>query len=112
MATNLPEIATPVLLSSVRNHSHLPPHSWYFIAAVALSILNRPDEIPKVFRYALEKGAGPGLDATTTPDHAEQLQIARKMREALVKAIPIGGVPKVLISAVLSYNCYYCNNKT
>ena len=31
----------------------------------------------------------------TKPQHDEQLLIARKLREALVKAAPIGGLPKV-----------------
>ncbi len=89
---SLPAVVTPALLSSIRGHPQLPLHSWYFIAGVTLSVLNRPDEIPKVFQYALEKGVG---HIDTKPQHEEQLQIARKMREALVKAAPIGGLPKV-----------------
>ena len=41
----------------------------------------------------MEKGAG---NYDKKPEHDEQLEIARKMREALVKAAPIGGLPKVL----------------
>ena len=89
---NLPAIVTPALLSSIRGQPHLPHHSWYFIAGVTLSVLNRPDEIANVFKCAIETGAG---KATVRPEHDEQLQIARKMREALVKAAPIGGLPKV-----------------
>ena len=89
---SLPAIATPAFLSSVRAHPQLPLHTWYFITGVTLSVLNRPDEIPKVFQYALEKG----VDRTEPkpPKHEEQLEIARKMREALVKMAPIGGLPK------------------
>jgi len=57
-----------------------------------LSVLNRPDEIPIVFDYAIERGGG---SSDAKPEHAERLEIARKMREALVKAAPIGGLPKV-----------------
>ena len=88
----LPAILTPALLSSIRGHPQLPHHSWYFIAAVTLSALNRPDEIANVFKCAMETGAG---KVSTKPEHDEQLRIARKLREALVKAAPIGGLPKV-----------------
>ena len=88
----LPAFVTPALLSSIRGHPQLPHHSWYFIAGVTLSVLNRPDEIANVFRHALETGPG-RIDGK--PEHDEQLQMARKMREALVKAAPIGGLPKV-----------------
>ena len=88
----LPAFVTPALLSSIRGHPQLPLHSWYFITGVTLSVLNRPEEIANVFQHALETGPG-RTDAK--PEHGEQLQMARKMREALVKAAPIGGLPKV-----------------
>ena len=88
----LPSLVTPALLSSIRGQPQLPKHSWYFIAGVTLSILNRPDEIAKIFKIAIEKGPG---SSDTQPEHEEQLKIARRMREALVKAAPIGGLPKV-----------------
>lgn len=90
---SLPRIVSPALLSFLRGHPSLPAHSWYFIAGVTLSVINRPDEIPIVFQHALEKGGG---QEGKKPDHAEQLMIARKMREGLVKAAAIGGLPKVV----------------
>lgn len=81
----LPSIITPSLLHVLRAYPHLPSNSWYFITGVTLSILNRPDEIPKVFQHAIEKGTS---DKTFRQD--EQLRIARRMREALVKAAAIG----------------------
>ena len=86
-------VITPALLSSIRGHPHLPRHAWYFLTGVTLSVLNSPHEIPTVYKYAIEKGAG-NCDMKPGPD--EQLEISRKMREALVKATPIGGLPKVL----------------
>ena len=92
-SSSLPnKILSPTLLSYFQSHPRLPSGSWYFIASVTLSVLNRPDEIPAVFRYALEKG---GQKASIKPSHAEQLKIARQIREALVKTAPIGGLPKV-----------------
>ena len=93
---SLPAIATPALLGSIRAHPQLPLHTWYFITGVTLSVLNRPDEIPKVFQYAMEKGVDGRADAEA-PQPEEQLAIARKMREALVKMAPIGGLPKAWI---------------
>ncbi|MCJ1477498.1 hypothetical protein MMC13_006170 [Lambiella insularis] len=90
---SVPGFVTPALLSSIRGHPQLPHHSWYFITGVTLSVLNRPDEIANVFQHALETGPG---RSETEPEHDEQLQMARKMREALVKAAPIGGLPKAI----------------
>ena len=89
----LPPIITPALLSTIRSHPHLPKNTWYFITGAALSALNRPDEIPIVFRNAIEKGPGP---SETSPTQLEQLQIARRLREALVKTSAILGLPKVV----------------
>ncbi|KAL8813594.1 MAG: hypothetical protein Q9223_000237 [Gallowayella weberi] len=75
------------LLSSIRLTPHLPPQSWYLVAGVTLSTLNKPDEIPHVFQYAIEADGGSA---------ATELNIARRMREALVKASAIGGLPKAV----------------
>lgn len=93
-AQALPHIISPALLSFIHGHPTLPLQSWYFIASVTLSVLNRPDEISTIFRYAMEKG---GNRMEASPANDEKLKIARKMREALVKAAPIGGLPKVAI---------------
>jgi hypothetical protein len=90
----LPPLITPALLAAIRSQPHLPSHAWYFVTGVTLSILNRPDEIPRVFSHALEKGPA---RSDAVPGHDEQLVIARKLREALVKAAAIGGLPKVCI---------------
>ncbi|KAH8879588.1 hypothetical protein GQ53DRAFT_755915 [Thozetella sp. PMI_491] len=89
----VPSIVTPALLSSIRARPNLPGHSWYFIAATTLSILNRPDEIAKVFRYAVDHGAG---NAESAPTQDERLQISRRIREALIKAAAVGGVPRTI----------------
>lgn len=76
----------PSLLSSLRLTPNLPPQSWYLVAGVTLSSLNRPNDIAHVFEYAIEKDGGSA---------ASQLAIARRLRESLIKAAPIGGLPKV-----------------
>ncbi|KAL8746291.1 MAG: hypothetical protein Q9190_001663 [Brigantiaea leucoxantha] len=47
-------------------------------------LLNRCDELSTLVRYA--------IDAETAPD--AKLSVARRMREALIKVAPIGGLPK------------------
>ncbi|KAL1878049.1 hypothetical protein VTK73DRAFT_8184 [Phialemonium thermophilum] len=93
--TVAPAIITPALLTSIRKHPNLPRNTWYFITATALSVLNRPDEIPKVYKHAIDHGPGP-ID--TIQNFEEQLRITRRTREALLKTAAIGGLPKTINS--------------
>ncbi|KAI0124361.1 AhpD-like protein [Xylariales sp. AK1849] len=88
-------VITPALLSRLRDHPSVPRHAWYLIAASTLTILNRPDEIPKIYSYAIERGSH---GAAVKPSPAEQLQITRRMREALIKTSAVGGLPKAINS--------------
>jgi hypothetical protein len=95
----LPTIITPSLLHALRSYPQLPEHAWYIVSSVTLSALNFPDEIPHVFKDVI------GSDSAATgsePDrsehvmnHSEQLRVARRMREALVKSSAVVGLPKV-----------------
>ncbi|KAK3370141.1 hypothetical protein B0H63DRAFT_308704 [Podospora didyma] len=91
---SLPAIATPAWLSSIRSHPHLPEHTWYLIAATTLCLLNRPNEAPKVFEYATSHD--PNQKVAIPPLQEEMLNIACRMREALVKAAAVGGMPKTI----------------
>lgn len=86
-------ILTPALLAAIRKQPNLPRNTWYFITATTLSALNRPDELPKVLKTALEEDPGSGGDSVSNRD--EQLRISRRLREALLKASAVGGMPKV-----------------
>jgi len=90
---SLVPLLTPALLSSLRTHPRLPRNSWYFITAVTLSILNRPDSIPHVFRYVLERGVGPGEENPLGEE--DGLHVVRRMRESLIKSSAVVGLPKV-----------------
>ncbi|KAE9988957.1 hypothetical protein EG327_003171 [Venturia inaequalis] len=95
----LPAIITPALLKKIRGHPRLPRDCWYIVSSVTLSCLNRPDEIPKVLRGALGEdgdGCGVGERADRGMGHDEQLRIARRMREGLVKSSAICGLPKTI----------------
>lgn len=78
-------IVTPGLLHSIRNQPHLALHCWYLATISALNALGRPDEIPIVFKDALN----------STPGLEERMVISRKTREALIKSSAIVGLPKV-----------------
>ncbi|KAL1619310.1 hypothetical protein SLS56_010148 [Neofusicoccum ribis] len=101
----LQPVLTPALLHSFRSHPQLPKHVWYYVTGVTLSALNRPDEVPAVFSYALENGADAASPvrngAEQHTDVEEQLYMARRMREGLLKSAAIVGVPKV-INAILA----------
>jgi hypothetical protein len=66
---------------------------------VTLSALNRPDEIATVFRVAVGIHASDALAQEHREEnvltHDEQLAIARRIREALIKSAAVLGVPKV-----------------
>jgi hypothetical protein len=109
----LPSIITPALLSSIRKHPNLPHHTWYFITATTLSILNRPDELPILYKYVLEHGPG---NADSRPTHDEQLRASRRIREAIIKSAAIGGLPKAILPfssfpLVNSYHPPFCHSK-
>lgn len=84
----LPTVLTPALLTALRGNLALPRGSWYFVAGVTLSALNRPDEVPRVLQVALQDEDG----------HAARLRVARRMREGLVKSMAVVGLPKVRAS--------------
>lgn len=88
----LPPVLTPQLLNYIRKHPSVPPHTWYFISAAVLAILNRPDEITTVYERAIQIDSLPGGQ---TAEHEERLKISRRIREALIKSSAVGGVPKV-----------------
>ncbi|EHA57207.1 hypothetical protein MCOR02_004179 [Pyricularia oryzae] len=94
MAAQLPAVITPALLASIRKQPHLPRNTWYFVAATTLAVLNRPDEIPTVYKHVLTHGVDHGTEGAPSPE--EQLTISRRMREALVKTAAIGGLPKTI----------------
>ncbi|KAL3428109.1 carboxymuconolactone decarboxylase [Phlyctema vagabunda] len=86
-------VVSPSLLASIKKHPHLPQHTWYFITVTTLCMLNRPEEIPAVYKYALECDYET-LDLKLLLE--KQLKISRRMRESLIKASAVGGIPKAI----------------
>lgn len=102
MATSHAEVITPELLDSLRSHPDLPDDAWYLVVVTALCVLNRPEGIPMVYTHAVDtrassgsSGHGTTINGAEVVDEREQLRIARRMREALLKTSAIGGLPKV-----------------
>ncbi|KAK8058710.1 hypothetical protein PG994_009158 [Apiospora phragmitis] len=95
MPTNIssklgPSVITSKVLASIRNHPNLPNHCWYLVAATTLAVLNQPHGVRDIYKYEVDQ-CGNG----------ESLFVLRRMREALIKASAVGGVPKT-INALLS----------
>lgn len=83
MSGNRPPSLTPRLLDTLRTQPGMPGDMWYAVVATTLCVLNRPEDIPDVFRHAVAADAAAGVS------------IARRLREALLKTSAIGGLPKV-----------------
>lgn len=97
--TAMKPILTPTLLAAIRKQPNLPRNTWYFVTATTLSALNRPDELPEVFKNAIEEGSE--TTGNDIPSRDDQLRISRRLREALLKASAVGGMPKS-INALMS----------
>lgn len=96
MATLPDPVVTSELLDTLRSQPHLPDDIWYLVIAVTLCVLNRPEEIQTVYKHAVGPGHGTvGLQNGAALPDQEQLRIARRLREALLKTSAIGGMPKV-----------------
>jgi hypothetical protein len=99
---HLPNIITPALLSRIRSHPQLPKHTWYIVSSVTLSCLNRPNEIPTILKSAIGKD-GDKEKSNVVVSQEDQLKIARRMREGLVKSSAICGLPKVINTLLWSF---------
>ncbi|EAQ86051.1 hypothetical protein CHGG_07304 [Chaetomium globosum CBS 148.51] len=67
------------------------------LSSTTLAQLNRPDEISKVYQYALRHGPD---DGTPSQDD-DKIRVSRRIREALIKAAAVGGVPRVVLRILL-----------
>lgn len=84
-SAKLSPTATTEFLNELETSEALPKDTWYFIAAAALCVLNRPEEVALVFKHAVDNCS----------DTKDQLRVARRIREALIKSGAVGGLPKV-----------------
>lgn len=95
---------------------------WYLVAAATLSVANHPQEIPKVYHYAMQLTAKDADKYYVTLAHrtieilnyydpvqrkqaiekeyelptAQQAMVTKKLREALLKTGPLAGLPRAI----------------
>ncbi|KAA1477126.1 hypothetical protein DENSPDRAFT_844304 [Dentipellis sp. KUC8613] len=71
---------------------------WYIVASVAFATGNRPDAVPRIFKYVLAdlEQAQDKFQVTGEQAHAERLLLARKFRESLFKAGMVAGYSKAI----------------
>ncbi|PRT52738.1 hypothetical protein B9G98_00358 [Wickerhamiella sorbophila] len=79
-------ILTSSRLSRLAAYPHLSS-SWHYLSAAILSVCNHPQEIPALYKYAME--------VTPKEDHA---RVTSEMRESLLKAAALIGLPRTINS--------------
>ena len=96
------DLATPEFLSTLKaafppTAPNTPSYLWAMIAVVSFSASNIIEAVPLVFKYALGDLIQAQTQAGTPQDaaHAEQLVLARKIRETLLRAGLLCGMPRV-----------------
>lgn len=80
-------LLTPSRLTHLSSISHLS-NTWYFLAAIVLSVCNQPDEVRVLYEYVLGQQSS----------EAEKLLVTRQIREALLKGAALAGLPKAINS--------------
>lgn len=108
------------LVSLAQFHPKLK-NIWYLLAAVTLSVCNQPQEIPKLYHYAMQlngesekydlRGLADktidilgkenlslrkSIDELYSRPSALQRQLTERFREAFIKSGPLGGLPKAI----------------
>ncbi|PIL30667.1 hypothetical protein GSI_07369 [Ganoderma sinense ZZ0214-1] len=101
------DLATPEFLSTLKaafppGSPDSPSHLWALIAVVSFSASNVTEAVPVVFKYALDDLVQAQMQAGTSQDvaHAEQLVLARKFRESVLRAGLLCGVPRAIDSLI------------
>jgi hypothetical protein len=75
------------LINRMKSSPHIPQDCYYFIMAVTVAALNRNEELAIILQNACEGKS-----------QQEQLRIMRRTREALIKSVPVIGLPKIIIA--------------
>lgn len=87
-------------LRNLRGSEAVLRNPWYIVAAVAYGSSNRPEGVPVVFQHVLEdlKKTQQEQQLTAEAVHAEQLLLARRTREAILKGGLLCGYSRVRVN--------------
>ncbi|KAI0093789.1 hypothetical protein BDY19DRAFT_918960 [Irpex rosettiformis] len=90
------------LRDALRGSDRVLRNPWYVVTAVAYGSSNRPETVPAVWQDALEdlKRAQTKEQKTGEAAHKEQLLLARRMREGLLKGGLLCGYSRAINSLV------------
>ncbi|KAI9059741.1 hypothetical protein FKP32DRAFT_1526519, partial [Trametes sanguinea] len=107
------DLATPAFLDTLKSlypanapstsaHPGALPNPWPLIAAVAFSASNVPEAVPVVFTHALEELRAEQRRRGTEGEaaRAEQLVLARKVREGVLQSGLLSGMPRTINSLI------------
>lgn len=83
--------------ASVRGTKTVIDNPWYVLAAVGFGSCNRPEAVPLVFVNALEdlKKVQKEQNVDESTAHVEQLLLARRVREGILKGGLLCGASRV-----------------
>lgn len=83
--------------TSAKGSQAVLANPWYFLAAVGFSCSNRPEAVPFVFLSALEelKIAQKAENVDDATALSQQLLLARRVRESILKGGILGGASRV-----------------
>lgn len=79
-------ILTPARLARLASYPHLAKN-WHYLSAAILSVCNHPQEIPALYKYAMEHVG-----------ESEQADVTSQMRESLLKSAALIGLPRTINS--------------
>ena len=88
------------LRNTLRGADAVLQNPWYIVSAVAYSSSNRPEGVPIVFQHVLAdlKKAQTEQQTSAEAAHKEQLLLARRVREAILKGGLLCGYSRVRVT--------------
>ena len=85
------------LRGSLRGSDAVLQNPWYIVATVAYASSNRPEGVPTIFQHVLADLKQTQVEHQTPSEaaHKEQLLLARRIRESLLKGGLLCGYSRV-----------------